>query len=180
MAKSKRKFTDAQKRVLLLSSNYEVLNFVSDIRAVLMQARNKVDVISCWDESVNTPSTNIRIPAAIRLRSPIKRRSGPVRYHRVVVFRRDNWTCQYCGKSLSKRDATIDHVLPQSRGGLTNYKNCVTACHGCNHMKAFKLPDEAGLVLRTKPELPNVLHLYNIDVNRGWHESWDDFLGHLR
>ena len=181
MAKSKRKSTDAQKRVLLLSCNYEVLNFVSDVRAILMLTREKVDVISHWDDhTFNTPNVKLPIPSIIRLRSPIRRKHGPVRYHRIVVFRRDGWRCQYCGVTVSKRDATIDHVNPQCKGGRTNYKNCVTACRACNHKKAFKTPEEVGMALMSKLEMPNVLHLYNIDVRHGWHPSWDDFIGHLK
>lgn len=181
MAKSKKIWKDGCKRALLLSVNYEVLNFVTDWRAVVMTLKGRAEVISTWDDrSFSTPTCKISTPATIRLCEPIRRKNGPVRYHRVVVFRRDGWLCQYCGRQLSRRDATIDHVIPQSKGGKTNYKNCVTACKKCNHTKAFKTPEEAGMVLRTKPSTPNILHLYNVDRRGGWHPEWDAYLGHLK
>ena len=39
--------------------------------------------------------------------------------------------CIYCGKSSE----SIDHVLPRSRGGLSNTENCVPACLSCNGSK---------------------------------------------
>lgn len=182
MAKSKRTWKDSNKRALLLSMNFEVLNFVTDWRAVLMTLKGRAEVISTWDDrSFSTPTCNLETPATIRLKEPIRRKNGPVRYHRIVVFRRDNWTCQYCDRVLGRRDATIDHVLPLCQGGPTNYKNCVTACRRCNHNKAFKTPEEAGMLLKRKPITPNILHLYNIDVDsNGWHPDWENFLGYLK
>jgi hypothetical protein len=41
-------------------------------------------------------------------------------------------TCIYCGKPSE----SIDHVLPQSRGGLSITENCVPACLACNGHKS--------------------------------------------
>lgn len=180
MSKSKKNWKDGNKRTLLLNVNYEVLNFVTDWRAVLMLVKGRADVVSTWDDkSFSTPTCDITTPATLRLREPIRRKNGPVRYHKIVVFRRDNWLCQYCSRPLSKRDATIDHVIPLCQGGLTNYKNCVTSCKKCNHTKAFKTPDEAGMALMTKPSTPNILHLYNVSRKNGWHPEWDSYLGYM-
>lgn len=180
MAKSKKKWQDGQKKVLVLSANYEVINFISDLRAVLMFLKDRVDVLDTWDVTFPTSSIKIPVPSVLKLKKQHQRRkNGPGRYYRTVVFRRDGWTCQYCSKSLTKRDATIDHVVPKCNNGPTNYKNCVTACRTCNHKKAFKTPEEAGMVLLSKPENPNILHVYNIDMNRDWHDGWNDYVGHL-
>ncbi len=40
--------------------------------------------------------------------------------------------CIYCGNPSE----SIDHVLPQSKGGLSITENCVPACLGCNGKKS--------------------------------------------
>ena len=63
---------------------------------------------------------------------------------REAVYRRDHLRCRYCGCSCSIApsyrpphgcDATLDHVVPQSKGGRSHIGNLVTACSRCNHAK---------------------------------------------
>lgn len=51
-------------------------------------------------------------------------------------------TCVYCGKKLSKHTATIDHLIPLSRGGNDFKWNLVWCCKRCNHSKGSKLLSE--------------------------------------
>ena len=44
--------------------------------------------------------------------------------------------CYFCGKILPYEWATIDHLIPKSRGGSNELENLVAACHQCNHAKA--------------------------------------------
>ncbi len=59
---------------------------------------------------------------------------------RAQVFRRDDYTCRYCG-ARTKRPA-CDHVIPVTRGGRNELSNLVTACRPCNSSKRDKLPQE--------------------------------------
>lgn len=43
--------------------------------------------------------------------------------------------CRYCAAVLSPRTATIDHVIPLSRGGRNTHSNRVLACAACNRAK---------------------------------------------
>ncbi|MGE5675905.1 MAG: HNH endonuclease [Mycobacterium leprae] len=47
------------------------------------------------------------------------------------IRERDGYICRYCGR----RGATVDHVVPQCRGGRSTPGNCVCACQECNHRK---------------------------------------------
>ena len=49
---------------------------------------------------------------------------------------------------------SIDHVTPRSRGGGTNWENCVLACVGCNARKGNRSLKEAGLRLLRPPARP--------------------------
>ncbi|MEE1617233.1 HNH endonuclease [Brachybacterium sp. J153] len=74
-----------------------------------------------------------------------------------AVHERDHWTCAYCGRSVSKTPAseallaTVDHILPVSRGGPSSWLNLVSACKECNNRKADRTPQEAGMDLRFAP-----------------------------
>ncbi|MCG5446006.1 HNH endonuclease [Micromonospora sp. NIE79] len=66
------------------------------------------------------------------------------------VLARDNRKCGYC----SGRAATVDHILPRSRGGQNTWRNTVSAGAPCNQAKGDRTPAEAGMVLRINPVVP--------------------------
>ena len=51
---------------------------------------------------------------------------------RFEVFKRDKFTCQYCGASAPDVILEIDHIRPVSKGGTNDILNLVTACRDCN------------------------------------------------
>src|SRR5689334_12983983 len=61
---------------------------------------------------------------------------------RFEILRRDGYRCRYCGCDTRER-LQVDHVLPESLGGLTEAANLVTACVDCNAGKASTAPDAA-------------------------------------
>lgn len=67
------------------------------------------------------------------------------------VLHRDRRTCAYCGGHAS----TVDHIVPQSRGGPNSWLNTVAACCVCNLAKANRTPSEAGMPLRFRPYAPS-------------------------
>lgn len=46
--------------------------------------------------------------------------------------------CAYCGCDLTEATKTIDHVIPRSKGGRSDYHNLVLACKSCNSHKSDK------------------------------------------
>lgn len=50
--------------------------------------------------------------------------------------------CAYCGKLLSTYTATIDHIVPLSRGGDNEPSNLCWCCKNCNSEKAYFLTEE--------------------------------------
>lgn len=71
-----------------------------------------------------------------------------------ALFRRDAHLCMYCGECFSAKDLSRDHITPLSRGGTDNWTNVVTACKRCNHHKAGRTPEEAGMALLAVPFAP--------------------------
>jgi len=64
--------------------------------------------------------------------------------NRRILFERDEWTCQYCGGTLSTDNATLDHYIPQSKGGSHSKENLRTCCFVCNAIKSGKSFEEAA------------------------------------
>lgn len=95
-------------------------------------------------------------PLIIQVLSYVKLRPFATQHVvRRVVYARDNWTCQYCGKGVDRKTATLDHVKPRSRGGKHTYDNVTTACGECNRRKADKMPMEAHMFPKNTPKIPN-------------------------
>jgi hypothetical protein len=57
----------------------------------------------------------------------------------------------YCGEKFHGADLTLDHIIPKSRGGDGSWHNLVCACKKCNHRKADRTPEEAGMKLLRRP-----------------------------
>lgn len=55
---------------------------------------------------------------------------------RLVVWRRDDETCQNCGQEVLLEEMHADHIIPHSRGGATTVENGQTLCGACNLSKA--------------------------------------------
>ncbi len=94
---------------------------------------------------------DLTLPSVIKLVKFVRipyRHSVPL--SRRALFARDGGRCVYC----SAPAASIDHVLPRSRGGAHAWENVVSACHKCNHAKADKTLKELGWKLRHIPREP--------------------------
>ena len=71
-----------------------------------------------------------------------------------LLFKRDRWTCGYCGNQFPRQALTRDHVKPRSAGGEDTWMNCVTACFMCNNAKGSK-PVHEFRPLLFLPYIPN-------------------------
>jgi hypothetical protein len=64
-----------------------------------------------------------------------KKRKSLSKKIRFEVFKRDGFTCAYCGKTPPEVILEIDHIDPISKGGKDNINNLITACFDCNRGK---------------------------------------------
>lgn len=62
---------------------------------------------------------------------------------RFDIFRRDNFTCQYCGRRPPDVVLEVDHITPLSQGGDDDPSNLVTSCYDCNRGKGAKVLEAA-------------------------------------
>ncbi len=76
------------------------------------------------------------------------------------LIKRDRHQCAFCGEVFRSRDLTIDHIVPQSRGGVDGWLSCVAACGPCNFKKANRTPEEAGMPLLYLPYRPSLFESF--------------------
>lgn len=76
---------------------------------------------------------------------------------RFSIFKRDNFTCQYCGKKAPDIEIQIDHIIPVSSGGDNRPNNLITACYKCNLGKTcdrlYEKEDKEALMAAEKNRL---------------------------
>jgi len=81
-------------------------------------------------------------------RKPISKRM------RFEIFKRDSFTCQYCGAMPPKVPLEVDHIQPISKGGTNDKMNLVTACFDCNRGKSnvnlSSVPESLSCVVERK------------------------------
>lgn len=135
--------------VLVLNAGYEPLDRVSVKHAIKMLVREVAVIEKAHDEE---KFGSFPVPLVLRLVRYVKiawRGRGP-RYSKRRLLERDKHSCGYCGKPAN----TVDHVVPRSRGGLSEWTNAVASCLKCNHKKRNRTPEEAGMKLKFKPYEP--------------------------
>lgn len=161
------------KRVLVLNQTYEPLTVCRLDKAMILTLLNKADVVENYEGHYIRSATKVfEVPSIIKLNRYVHIPFKRVELNRNNIFKRDNYTCQYCD---SKRDLTIDHIQPKSRGGLNIWENLVTACISCNNSKGDKTPDEAGMILKSEPHKPSYHGFMSNTIGKA-EESWKQFL----
>lgn len=75
-----------------------------------------------------------------------QKRKALSKRQRFEVFKRDSFTCQYCGQSAPDVILNADHVIPVAKGGTNKLTNLVTSCFDCNSGKSDKLLDDDSAV----------------------------------
>jgi 5-methylcytosine-specific restriction endonuclease McrA len=160
--------------VLVLNANFEPIHVCTLRRAVNMMLAEKATLVVNGRGEIKTVSASFPRPSVIRLARMVPRPRPRINISRKEIFRRDNYTCQYCGKRVP--DLTVDHVIPRHLGGQHIWVNVVTACSSCNHRKGGRTVDEANLHLLRVPREPPVSAYYLFSSHLHLYTEWEPFL----
>lgn len=156
--------------VLVLNANYEPLNVCDTRRALSLVLSGKAQTVLHRHEPVRTASGVVPRPSVIKLEHMVRRPRPRVKLSKREIFRRDNYTCQYCGRQTTH--LTIDHVVPRHRGGGHLWDNLVAACPNCNRRKGGLTPVDAGMPLRQRPIEPSPTADYLFSRHLPENEEW--------
>ena len=165
-------------RVLVLDQGYQPHRVISWERAVGMLFAGKVEVVEEYDEDIRSVSLTIKMPAVVRLLRALRHGARAVKFSRIHVAMRDEFRCQYCGRTDALRRLTYDHVVPRSQGGTACWGNIVMACRQCNGRKGSRTPEQAGMRLLHAPVRPQWLPIvaFRIEGGATIPEAWRSWL----
>lgn len=177
---------------LVLNRNWQPVNVATVARALVLLWNESARVVDpadyqlyTWadwtrlrprdgEQFIQAVRLRLRVPEVIVLAGYDRMPTGAVAFSRRNVFKRDHWSCQYCGCRPGSEELTIDHVVPRSQGGASTWDNCVLACIECNARKADRTPEQARMKLKKAPIQPAWKPLYARDSVRI--ESWSRFV----
>lgn len=169
-----------ERNVLLLNTNYDVIDIISWQRAITLIFKQRVNVIEEFEDSVISSATSsMKMPSIIVCHDYIGILNNVkkiVNLNRRNVLIRDNYTCLYCGKALTDSTGTIDHIQPVSRKGKNSWDNVVAACIKCNRKKNDKTPEESGMKLLRKPFTPSRNIFLKKYLKREEYASWRSYI----
>jgi hypothetical protein len=98
---------------------------------------------------------------------------------RFEVFKRDSFTCQYCGAKSPDVVLEVDHITPVSDGGTNDLLNLVTACRSCNSGKSDRHLSDASAVERRRAQLEDLEdRRQQLEMLHEWHMSLVDLDDH--
>jgi 5-methylcytosine-specific restriction endonuclease McrA len=181
-----------QRPALVLNRNWQPVNVATVARALVLLWNESARVVDpadfqlyTWtdwarlrpengDSCIQSVRSRLRVPEVIVLAQYNRLPKAAVSFSRHNIFKRDHWTCQYCGNQPGGEELTIDHVLPRSQSGASTWENCVLACVDCNKRKADRTPQQAGMKLRRAPVRPAWKPLYTRGSVRI--ASWSKFV----
>jgi len=163
----------ASGRVLVLNATYEPINVCTVRRAVVLLLKEKAEVIERANWELHSERASMSRPMVIRLVTYVRVPHDTHRRKitRRAVFARDGWTCQYCG---SRSNLTVDHVIPRSKGGSSEWDNIVAACAPCNRRKGDLTPGQAGMHPSREPSAPHpqvFIHVASPTIPATW-KQW--------
>jgi len=162
-------------RCIVLNGDFTFLNTVSWRRGVVLALSGKTEVLKYADKVLHrSDGSKILVPLVLRLIKVIRMiYRNRVPYSKRNIMVRDGHRCVYCG---SREELTIDHVIPTSRGGKTNFENCVTACKLCNNRKNNRTPNEAKMWINKRPYAPTISEFFRMKMKQ---LGVDDYLKEL-
>ena len=152
-----------------VSYNFQSWREASEWKAAMEGRKEHED----WIQAVNF---QIQVPRVIRLLRYDLFPKNIVKFNRRNIFLRDENRCQFCGHRFPTQQLSLDHVIPRSRGGLTNWENIVCACLRCNVRKGGRTPHEAGMRLIRRPAKPKRSPMLAQQLTSVKYESWKQFL----
>ncbi|MDK2970318.1 MAG: hypothetical protein PWP23_73 [Candidatus Sumerlaeota bacterium] len=182
--------------VLVLNRNWTAIHVTSVQRAITLLVQDLAQVVddnyrtydfNSWRELsayvdtegnqfIHSPSFRMVIPEVILLTSYHRVPPRAVKFNRRNIYIRDGYKCQYCGRKPPREELTIDHVVPRSRGGRSEWENVVLACQSCNAKKGNRLLQDTPMQLPRAPKKPNWISIVRHTLKAQSRPAWQRYV----
>lgn len=156
-------------KVLVLNADFTPINVTSVYKGFTLVSKGKAEVLKASDKPLLSGMGEFIRPLIIRLLNFVKYRVHKLKINRHRLYKRDGHQCTYCG---SKRNLTIDHIIPKSKGGQNTWMNLITSCSTCNRLKGDKTPEEANMKMIILPYEPTI---FSEIINSSVEDIWENF-----
>ena len=189
-------------KVLVLNRYYSAIRVIDARRAFVLLAKEIAEVIAIEDGSyvsypfttwtelsefrrefeatdhdwVRTARISIAVPKIVRVLAFDRLPREQVKLNRRNIYARDSNRCQYCAKTFTTKELTLDHVKPRVQGGGNSWTNLVCACVRCNARKGGRTPEQAGVRLIREPVKPKRNPAISLRLGSPKYASWKAFL----
>ena len=163
---------DNCEKILLLNSDMSPLSITTIVRGFNLVFKGRAEIIEHDTfKPIYTGIGEFKRPKVIKLIEYVTTPYRTIHLSRNNVFKRDNFMCIYCGL---KKELTIDHVMPKSKGGQNSWENLVTCCHKCNKKKGQKTLDEINFTMLKKPFKPTQSYFLT-KMTSGFNKEWEKY-----
>jgi 5-methylcytosine-specific restriction endonuclease McrA len=167
--------SNLDKQVLVLNKSWQPINVMTVQKALCMMAADAATAmdfsdegyfvpvrwkdwlalpVRAQDDGISTASRLVRVPRVIIAiqfdKVPMKRPRLSLKHLR----ERDNHRCAYTQRVLKPDECSMEHVVPRSKGGATEWKNVVLADKRINNIRGNRSLEEVGLTLKIRPHVP--------------------------
>lgn len=107
------------KKTLLLNASYEVLSFIPERKAFKLLCKDKVEVVSTWDDIILFGQDNeIKHPSILKLKKLVRRNYFNSNFSRKALVKRDKSTCFIPGTKILMHDGSLKSIEDISIGDL--------------------------------------------------------------
>lgn len=169
--------------VLVLDQAYRPLRVDHWKKAIVDVFLGKAETVEySKDRTIQGIARVYPMPSVVRVVRAFKRDRIAIKFSRLNVYMRDDFTCQYCVQRLMAEELTFDHVVPKSKGGKTVWENVVACCVPCNKLKSDRSTDAAGMWPKKKPIKPRYLPAVTVrgmdrrNIPAEWRAYWNTAL----
>jgi len=188
--------------VLVLNKHYAAVRVISARRAFCMLFKEIAEIVSVEDsqylsydfdswrelselrakyeredhEWVRCVRFELAVPRIIRLLFYDRLPRVNVRFTRRNIYARDRNRCQYCGRRFPTSELSLDHIVPRSMGGLSDWTNVACCCTTCNVRKGGRTPKQAHMKLIREPVKPKRSPIIVLRLGSEKYSSWRQFL----
>lgn len=130
-----------------------------------------------WDLVIHSTKLTVRVPTIVIAKNyrhmPMKMWRG--KPSKEAIFIRDGGKCMYTGNKVDRKNASVDHITPKSRGGSDDWTNLALTSREINSRKGNLLNSEAGLKLLKQPTVPRPIPVSQL-IREAKHVDWNLFI----